>query len=88
MKLDLKAFALTCAIVCGGGVFLVTWWLIMFEGQSGDLTLIGRVFRGYNISALGSVIGLVWGLADGLIVGAVFAWLYNKLHGGAPKPAE
>jgi len=31
------------------------------------------------MSPLGSLIGLVWGFVDGLIGGAIFAWLYNLL---------
>ena len=79
MKLDVRAFAITCALVWGLGLFVLTWWIIAFEGATGDPTLIGRVYRGYTITPLGSVIGLVWGLLDGLIGGAIFAWLYNLL---------
>jgi len=77
MKLDVKAFALTCGVIWGAGLFLLTWWIIAFEGVTGDVTLIGRLYKGYRISPLGSIIGLIWAFADGLIGGAVFAWLYN-----------
>jgi hypothetical protein len=77
MKLNVKAVALTAAIICGIGIFLLTWWVIMFEGVSCKRTIIGLVYRGYNISPLGSLIGLAWGFIDGLIGGAIFAWLYN-----------
>ena len=30
---------------------------------------------------MGSVIGLVWALADGFVGGLVFAWLYNRIAG-------
>ena len=79
MRLDVRAFALTCGLVWGLGLFVLTWWIIAFEGASGDVTLIGRVYRGYSISAAGSFIGLAWGLVDGFVGGAVFAWLYNRL---------
>jgi hypothetical protein len=79
MKLNVKAFALTAAIICGLGIFLLTWWIILFEGAFGDKTLIGLVYLGYSISPLGSLIGLAWGFVDGLIGGAIFAWLYNLL---------
>lgn len=79
LKLDVRAFAMTCALVWGLGLFALTWWIIAFEGATGDPTLIGRVYRGYTITPLGSVIGLAWGLIDGLIGGAVFAWLYNVI---------
>jgi hypothetical protein len=79
MKLDVKAFAITCAIIWGLGIFALTWWIIAFDGATGERTLIGLVYRGYTISPLGSLIGLVWGFFDALVGGAIFAWLYNRL---------
>ena len=79
MKLNIKAFALTCGVVWGVGLFLLTWWIIAFGGATGESTLIGRVYLGYRISPVGSVIGLFWAFADGLIGGAIFAWLYNLI---------
>ena len=79
MKLNVKAFALTCSIFWGIGLFLLTWWIIVFDGATGEATLIGRVYRGYTVSPAGSIIGLVWALVDGLIGGAIFAWLYNLI---------
>ena len=79
MKLNVKAFAYTCAIIWGLGLFLITWWFMIFEGASGEETLIGRVYIGYNISPVGSLIGLLWATVDGLILGAIIAWLYNRI---------
>jgi hypothetical protein len=81
MRFNVKAFALTCSLVWGFGLFLLTWWIIAFDGATGDVTFMGRIYRGYNISPQGSVIGLIWALADGLIGGAIFAWLYNTIAG-------
>ncbi len=86
MKLNVKAFSLTCAILWGLGMFVLTWWVIAFEGPTGAVTPLGHVYKWYCISPLGSVIGLVWGFVDGLIGGAIFAWVYNKLV-GSPKEA-
>ena len=77
MKLNVMAFALACGLVCGVGLFLVTWWVIILDGATNEATIIARVYRGYSISAGGSFIGLLWGLVDGAICGAIFAWLYN-----------
>lgn len=77
MKLNVKAFALTCALVWGFGLFLLTWWIIAFNGATGEVTLIGEVYRGYRVTPLGSFFGLIWGFFDALIGGAIFAWLYN-----------
>jgi len=80
MTLDTKAFGLACGIIWGIGLFAMTWWIILIEGgASGETTLIGRVYWGYKISAMGSVIGAGWAFLDGWIGGAVFAWLYNLL---------
>ena len=79
MKLNTKAFALTCGLFLGFALFLIAWWIMLFEGPTNEVTFIGRCYRGYSITPIGSVIGLVWGLIDGAIGGAIFAWLYNCL---------
>lgn len=79
MKLNVKAFALTCGIFWGIGLFICTWWIIYFDGASDDVTFLGRVYRGFAITPKGSVIGFVWAFLDGMIGGAVFAWLYNLI---------
>jgi hypothetical protein len=67
MKLDVKACALTGGLIWGLGLFVLTWWVIAFDGLTGEATLIGCVYRGYSITPIGSMIGMVWGLFDGLI---------------------
>lgn len=79
MKLNVKAFSLTVGLIWGFGLLFITFWIMFFEGATGDPTLIGLVYRGYNISVMGGFIGFLWGFVDGLIGGAVFAWLYNLL---------
>ena len=81
MKLNVKSFALVSGSIWGLALFLFTWWIIGFEGSTGEITLIGRIYRGYHISPIGSLIGLVWAFVDGLLFGAIFAWLYNLVSG-------
>jgi len=78
MKLNVKAFAFAAALLWGFGLFALTWWIILFDGATGEPTLIGRLYRGYTISPIGSAIGLVYGFFDALVGGAIFAWLYNR----------
>ena len=87
MKLRIRAFALTCGILCGLGLFIVTWWIIAFDCAGGG-QIIGRIFRGYSISPVGSVVGLIWGFVDGLIGGAIFAWLYNIIAVRLPSKGD
>ena len=77
MKINIKAFAIAVGIWWGLGLFALTWWMILFHGATGEPTLIGWLYPGYTVSPSGSFIGLAWGLADGLVGGAVLAWLYN-----------
>ena len=84
MKLNVKALALTAGLIWGIGLFLFTWWIIAFDGATGEVTFIGRIYRGYSISPLGSVIGLAWAFADGIIGGALFAWIYNLISARIP----
>lgn len=77
MKLNIKAMAIASGLLWGIGLFVMTWWLIAFEGASDDPTWIGKFYRGYTISPMGSMIGLLWSIPDAFIGGAVFAWMYN-----------
>ncbi len=86
MRLNIKAFALTSGLLMGLGLFFITWWIIAFEGATGEPTVIAKVYRGYEISPAGSFIGLAWGFADWFLGGLIFAWLYNKLL--PKKPAQ
>jgi len=88
MRLDVRAFAIACGLLWGLALFLLTWWVILFDGPSSDPTFLGRVYRGYQVTALGSFVGLVWALVDGAIGGAIFAWLYNALGGSRSAGRE
>jgi hypothetical protein len=88
MKLNVRAFALTCGLVWGLGLFILTWWIIAFEGATGEVTFIGRIYRGYSISSVGSIIGFIWAFIDGLVGGAIFAWLYNLIAIRLPGKVE
>ena len=88
MKLNIKAFALAAALLWGFGLFVLTWWMIYFDGATGEATLIGRLYRGYTISPIGSVIGLAYGFFDALVGGAIFAWLYNRFAAHKSHKAE
>lgn len=79
MKLNVGAFALAFGIWWGGGVFLMTWWLLLTGDTAVAPVALDRLYIGYDISPLGSVIGLVYGVICGAICGAILAWLYNIL---------
>ncbi len=79
MKLNIKAMSITLGTVLGLALFLLTWWVILFDGSSTDPNTISILYRGYSFSPVGSIIGLLWGFADGAIGGACIAWMYNTI---------
>jgi hypothetical protein len=78
MKFNIKAFALSSGLMCAFVLFVSVWWL-MARGYSNQETLLSMVYPYFKISPIGSLLGLIYGLFDGVIIGALFAWLYNHL---------
>jgi len=79
MKLNVMAFSLACGLFWAASILLLTWWSIVFDGASSAVTFLGKYYLGYTITPIGSLIGLIWAFFDGIISGAIFAWLYNFL---------
>jgi hypothetical protein len=79
MKLNIKAFALACGLIWGFALLFIPWWLTMLEGGSPEPCLLNRLYPGYTMTPIGSLIGAVWGFIDAGIGGAILAWLYNLL---------
>ena len=80
MKLDIRAFSVTCGILGAIGLLLATWWVMALDGSSVNPTWLGHLYRGYDLTLRGSLIGAVWAFFDGLIGGALFAWMYDYLQ--------
>jgi hypothetical protein len=81
MKLNVKAFSLTCGIISGIGFMLTTWWLLA-RHTPGELTSKFAVFFfGYSFTYIGSFVGLFWAFIYGLILGGIFSLLYNQIIG-------
>lgn len=82
MKFDIKALALACAIFWGGAILLVGLANLMWAGYGQSfLQLVASCYPGYNgTRSIGEVVIVTfYAIADGLIGGALFAWLYNHL---------
>ena len=79
MKLNPKALAIALGSVWGFNWFILTWWMILFEGITHEVTLLGRWYRGFTVSPVGSLVALVYGFADGFLIGLMVAWIYNKI---------
>jgi len=81
VKLSTKALALASAILWGAAM-LGMGLANLIWGSYGQqfLQTMASVYPGYHAtrSIAEVVVGTLYGAVDGLIAGAVFAWLYNQ----------
>ncbi len=82
MQLSVKATAIAAAILWGGGLLFVGlvnrfcpdygWWF---------LKAMDSIYPGYHVAfGLKNLLaGVGYAIFDGLVAGAIFAWLYNKV---------
>lgn len=82
MKLNVKAAALTAAIVWGILAMFLTGIANLIWPSYGQefLRLMSSVYPGYHAtqSFIQVIVGTLYGLVDGAVCGAIFAWLYNQ----------
>jgi len=67
----------------------ITAWLFGW-GVEMAIALAG-LYIGYGPSFVGAIAGAVWAFVDGLILGAMIAWFYNRFlvgRRGAPPAAD
>jgi hypothetical protein len=78
-RIHAGVLALVCAVLGGGGLFLMTVWLLIKGGPNVGLhlNLLGHYFYGYSVTWPGSVVGLVYGLVAGGLVGWIIGKVYN-----------
>jgi hypothetical protein len=91
MKLSVKALAITAAILWGGSILLVGIMGMIWPGYGeAYLDMARSIYPGYEaMSGFGGVlVGTVYGLLDGVVCGALFAWLYNRFSGTGAAAAE
>jgi hypothetical protein len=72
--------ALTCAVIGGVGLFVMTVWLLIKNGdQTGlHLQLLRHYFIGYSVTWLGSIVGFFYGA----LVGGIVGWTIGKIYNG------
>ena len=82
MKFSVKGMALTLGLVWGGlAMFLTGLANLIWSGYGQSfLEVMASVYPGYHATAsFGQVIvGTLYGIVDGAVAGAVFAWVYNR----------
>jgi len=79
MKLGVKAFALTSAILSGVISFVLTLISVLTGYAREFFELIAPFHPGYSHTILGALISTFWMFIYGYVLGAVFAFIYNSL---------
>ncbi len=82
MKFNLRALALACGILWSVAVLAVLLVNLGCHNYAQNfLELMASIYPGYhaNHSVVQVVIGTLYAASDGLIGGAAFGWLYNRL---------
>ena len=86
MKLSVKGLALASAIGWGGSILIAGIMNLIWSGYGvAFLDLARSIYPGYAAMSgfVGVLVGTVYGFVDGLVGGAVIAWLYNMLSGSS-----
>ena len=83
MRLNLKALALSCGILWALCLFLVTLISLGTGYADALLEVVASIYPGYSVSALGLILGLIYGFVDGAIAALIFGWVYNLFVGKA-----
>ena len=81
MKLDMKALAITGAILWGGCAFFMSVANLIWAGYGAQfLVWLASIYPGYQAarSFEGVLVVTVYAILDGFVGGAIFAWLYNR----------
>jgi protoporphyrinogen oxidase len=78
-KLDPVSLGLSLGTVIGVGLMLATWFLLLRGGDASGktLTLLSQFYPGYTITAVGGLLGLIYGLLTGFLLGWGYAFLRN-----------
>jgi hypothetical protein len=81
MKLNVRALAISCGLLWGVlAMFLTGLANLLWPGYGQEfLRAMASVYPGYHATrSFGQVVvGGLYGLMDGAVAGAIFAWVYN-----------
>ena len=92
-KIDSVALGTGVGTFCGLSVWIGTVFLLIKGGHpiGPNLSLLGQFFPAYNVTWMGSLVGLAYGFGSGYVFGFSFACARNtamRLHLGSRKIQE
>ena len=83
LRLNATAQGLVFGFIAGAVVFIATNWLLI-KAEEGEvvgphLSLLGQFFIGYEVSFVGSLIGLAYAFVTGFVLAYGMARIYNRI---------
>lgn len=77
-KLQPVPLGVAIGVLSAAYIFLAAIFA-MFGWGVPVVDLIGSFYIGYGPTIFGAIIGAIWAFVDGLVCGAVIAWIYNMV---------
>jgi len=78
-KFNVKALAIAGGVAWGALILFVGLTSTFFSWGNGFVDVMASIYIGFAPTLLGSIIGTLWALVDGALIGALIAWVYNKV---------
>ena len=78
IKLNIKAFGLAMGILWAAYALLLGISSMALGWGTEFVRMLATVYKGYDATLIGCIIGSAWAFIDALVCGVLFAWLYNK----------
>jgi len=80
-RLNARVWGITGGLLCGGGLFLATIFLVVKGGpeMGQHLGLLATYFPGYRVSVIGGLIGFVYAFVLGYGAGRLVGSVYNRV---------
>ena len=76
--LGVISLGLALGVTWAIAVFLLAIMAWLFGWGIEVAAALASLYIGYGPSFVGAIAGAVWGFVDGLILGVMIAWLYNR----------
>ena len=82
MKLNLKAYAISGGIIWAGIVFIFGLLNLFWSSYAANFVqFVKSLYPGYKAMSgfLGVIVGSIYALTHGAVLGVIFAWIYNAV---------
>ncbi|MEN8195779.1 MAG: bacteriophage holin [Pseudomonadota bacterium] len=76
--LGVISLGLALGVTSAIAVFMLGMMAWLFDWGIYVVAALSSLYIGYSPSFVGAIAGAVWGFVDGLILGVMIAWFYNR----------